>query len=217
MKPGVLLLLTLLVTVTGAQEPVKQSAPEPEQRVFNKVERVGDGFRTFFMFSASSHEYTIRADGLAESRLGRARQQNFNLKTDRGHIEQVYFDEQGSDLLLLYEVSDKLNGWGYIGRLNQTTFKFKWLTPISGFNLGPALIEGDDLYLTAVSRVAKLDLRSGAYAWQLEDLQQKYASSFQAFQAPWIKGDHVFFKEELAPFKTIEVDKLSGKIITILQ
>ena len=217
MKPVVLLLLILLVTVTWAQEPLKQSVPESEQKVFNKVERVGDGFRTFFMFSAGEREYTIRADGLAEGRLGKSRQQNFKIKTDRGHIEQVYFYEQGSDLLLLYEVSDKLNGWSYIARLNQTTFKLKWLTAISGFNLGPALVEGDDVYLTAVSRVAKLDLRSGAYAWQLEDLHQKYAPSFQAFQAPWIKGDHVFFKEDLAPFKTIEVDKLSGKIINILE
>jgi len=216
MKPVVLLLITLLVTATWAQEPAKQSAAESEPKVFNKVERVGDGFRTFFMFSAGEREYTIRADGLSEGRLGKSRQQNFKLKTDRGHIDQVYFYEQGSDLLLLYEVSDTLNGWGYIVRLNQTTFKLKWLTPISGFNLGPALVDGDDVYLTAVSRVAKMDVRSGTYAWQ-QDLHQKYASSFEAFQAPWIKGDHVFFKDEFAPFKTIEVDKTSGKIINILE
>jgi len=218
MKPLVPMLLILLASPALAQEPTNRSPAETETALFSKVPRVGDDkLRSFFMFSASGHEYTIRADGRAESASGKTRQHNFNLKTDQGHVEQVYFFEHETDLLLLYELSDELNGWGYVLRFNQTTFKPKWLMPISGFNLGTALVEGDYLYLTAMSLVAKVDLRSGSYVWRQENLHQKYSPSFQAFQAPWIKGDHVFFKEDVAPFKSIEVDKLTGKIINILE
>ena len=216
MKPFVPMLLILLASVAAAQEPTDQSAAE--QMLFSKVSRVGeDKLRSFFMFSVSGREYTIRADGRAESASGKARQHNFNLKTDRGHVEQVYFFEHESDLLLLYELSDGLNGWGYAVRLSQTTYKPKWVMPISAFNLGTALVEGDYLYLTAASLVAKADLRSGSYVWRQENLHQKYPPSFQTFQAPWIKGDHVFFKEDLSPFKSIEVDKLTGKITNVLE
>jgi len=218
MKPLVPLLLMLLTSVAAAQEPSTRPAAETETTLFSKVPRVGeDKLRSFFMFSVSGHDYTIRADGRAESASGKTRSHNFNLKTDKGHVEQVYFFEHESDLLLLYELSDELNGWGYVVRLNQATFKPKWLIPISGFNLGTALVEGDYLYLTAAGLVAKVDLRSGSYVWRQENLRQKYSPSFEVFQAPWIKGDHVFFKEDLAPFKSIEVDKLTGKIINILE
>lgn len=218
MKPLVLLLLIVLGSGASAQQAQERSGPATKPRVCSKVPRVGeDKWRSFFMFSASGHDYTFRADGLGESSFGKVRPHNFRLKADQGHLEQVYFCELENDLLLLYELSDELNGWGYVLRLNQTTFKPKWITPISGFNLGPALLDGDSLYLTAVSLIAKLDLRSGAYVWQQTDLHAKYPPSFQTFGAPLIKGDHVIFKEDLAPFKSLEVDRLTGKIINFPQ
>ena len=218
MKTLVLTFTILLAITASAQEPATQSSIGTEQTVFTKAPRAGeDKWRSFFMFPVSGHEYTIRADGRAESATGKVRAHNFSLKVDRGHIEQVYYFEHDGDLLLLYELSDELNGWGYIIRLNQTTVKPKWVAGVSGFNFGPTLVEANFAYLTAVDLIAKLDLQSGAYVWRHENLQEKYSPSFQAFREPWIKGDHVFFKEDLAPFRPIEVDKATGKIINILK
>jgi hypothetical protein len=212
---GSLLTLALALSV-WAQEPANQSDAGTEPTIFTKAQRIGeDKWRSFFVFSLAGHEYTIRRDGHSEISTGKARPQNFDLKANRGHIEQLYFIEHEGDLVLLYELSDDQNGWGYITRLNQSTRKFKWVAGISGSNLGPALVETNYVYLTGGSLIAKLDLQSGAYVWKQEGLREKYSSSFQVFQAPWIKGDHVFFREDLEPFKTMEVDKLSGKIIDI--
>lgn len=218
MKPQALLLLILLGTVASAQPAQDRAVTQKPQPICNRVPRVGeDTWRSFFMFSASGHDYTIRADGRGESIFGKVRAHNFTLKADQGHLEQVYYCELENDLVLLYEVSDQANGWGYVVRLSQTTFKPKWLAGISALNLGPALVDGEYLYLTASSLIAKLDLQSGAYVWQQPELQVKYPSSFQSFGLPWIKGDHVFFRENVTPYKTIEVDSLSGKIMNTPQ
>jgi hypothetical protein len=210
------LLTALVASVASAQAPANQSGPEMEQGVFSEATRAGtDKWRSFFMFSASGRNYTIRSDGLGEWAPGKLRPRNFKLRLDyNGHIERVYYSEHEGDLLLIYEASNGLNGWGYVARLNQNTLKLKWLAPVNGFNIGPSLVEANYVYLTAASMIAKLDLRSGAYVWEQGGLHEKYAPSFQVFRPPWIKGDCVFFKDGESA-KTIEVDKLTGKILNL--
>ena len=163
MKPIVLLLLTLLASGAWAQDPANRSTPETGPGTFSKVERVGeDTLRSFFMFSVSGHDYTIRADGRGERSFEKARSRNFNLKVDQRHIEQVYFLEHDGDLLLIYQLSDEQNVRGYVVRLNQTTLKPVWLRPVSGLNLETALVEAGYLNLRAANVVVKVDLRSGA-------------------------------------------------------
>ena len=100
MKPVVLLLLTLLASGAGAQE---QGQSETERKTFTSVERIGeDSFRSFYMFTVSGHEYTIRADGRGERSLQNARSRNFTLKVDQGRIVQMYYLEYEKDLLLMY-------------------------------------------------------------------------------------------------------------------
>lgn len=212
-----MLLTTLAAAVAPAQAPANQSTPEMEPRVFSEAKRLAiDKGRTFFTFSVSGRDYIIRADGLSERAFGKSRPSNFTLRLDyKGHIERVYFSEHEGDLLLIYEASDERNGWGYVARLNQNTLKPKWVTPVNGFNIGPSLIEANYAYLTAAGMIAKLDLRSGAYVWQQGELPEKSLSSFQVFGPPWIKGDRVFFKEDGESPKTIEVDKLTGKILHV--
>jgi hypothetical protein len=163
MKPIVLLLLTLLAKFASAQEAAKPSATETEQRVFSKVPRVGeDSLRSFFMFSVSGHDYTIRADGRGERSFDNARSRNFNLKVDQSHIEQVYFLEHDGDLLLLYQLSDKQSVRGYVVRLNQTTLKPVWMKAVSGLDFETEFVEAGYLNLKAANVMVKMDLRSGA-------------------------------------------------------
>ncbi len=202
MKTLTSILLTILViTVASAQQPANPSSTET------------DKWRSFFMFLVDGRGYTIRGDGFGETDSRKSRVRNFNLRLDyHGHIEHLYFLEYENDLVLIYEASEELKGWGYVARLNQNTMKAKWVTPVNGYNIGPSLVEGKYAYLTAARLIAKLDLQSGAYAWQ-QKLQENDA--FEAFRLPRIDRNLVFFKEDAEPGKTIEVDKTTGKILDL--
>ena len=198
----------------SAQQPVDQSSAAFEQKAFNNVEITGEGFRSFFVFSAEGFHYIIRADGHAESDSGKPRPRNFDLRVGRnGHVVRVYFTEYEGDLLLIYEASDKQYGWGYVERLDQKTLKPRWLKPVNGFNIGPGLVEANYAYLSAVDLLAKIDLRSGDYVWQQQAFQEQYVLSSKGFRLPSVKGERVFFQEDATNGKTIEVDKTTGKIL----
>jgi len=161
MKPILLLLLTLTASLAWAQEVTKPAA-QGEQRVFSKVERVGeDNLRSFFMFSVSGHDYTIRADGRGERSFENARSRNFTLRVEQGHIEQISFLELEGDLLLIYQLSDKQAMRAYVVRLNQTTLKTLWLRPVSAVDLETARVEAGYLKMNAANAVVRVDLRSG--------------------------------------------------------
>lgn len=216
MKVFTLVLLISLALVVSAQQPSDQSSAAPEQKAFNKVEVSGEGFRSFFIFSAEGFHYTIRADGFAESDSGQRRRSNFNLRVGRnGYLVRVYFTEYEGDLLLIYEASDKQYGWGYVARFDQKTSKPKWLKAVSGFNIGPGLIEGSYAYLSAADLLAKIDLRSGDYVWQQQRFQEQYALSSEGFRLPSINAERVIFQEDTEKGKTIEVAKTTGKILSV--
>ena len=163
MKRIVLLLIALSASVASAQEQGNRSTAESERKVFSQVTRVGeDSLRSFFMFSVSGHDYTIRADGRAERSFANARSRNFTLKVEQTRIEQVYFLENAGDLLLIYQLKDEQSIRGYVLRLNQTTLKPIWVRAISAVNLETAMVEAGYLNLKAANAVVRIDLRTGA-------------------------------------------------------
>jgi outer membrane protein assembly factor BamB len=169
------------------------------------------------MFSTNGPGYTIRADGFAEQGgAGKPRPTNFSLRVGRnGLIVRLYFLEYEGDLLSIYEGSDKRYGWGYVVRLNQKTLKSKWAAPVSDFNLGPGLVEDNYLYFSAANLLAKIDLHSGAYVWKQEDVQRKHALTFDGFRLPSITGGRVSFHEDGEKGKTVEIDKVTGRILGV--
>jgi hypothetical protein len=209
--------VALLLLAAPGQQPTQQSSVAAEPRAFTRVESLGDGTRAFFMFATEARGYTIRADGFGEqSAAAKGRPANFSLKVGRGGlIVRFYFLEHEGDLLLIYEASDKTSGWGYVVRLNQKTLKPKWIAPVSGFNLGAGLVEGDDMYFSAADLLAKLDLHSGAYVWKQEDVQKKYGLTFDGFRQPSVHEEQVSFHEDGENGKTIEIDKVSGKVLRV--
>lgn len=198
------------------QEPSPQSSPA-EERSFAAVERIGDpGYRSFFKFQTKSSGYIVRADGYAESYAAKARPRSFNLPLGRsGHMVRFYFLEHEDDLLLIYELSDERLGWGYLVRLNQKTLKPKWTRPINGFNIGPGLVDESDAYLSAANLFARVNLKTGTYVWQQLDPQKQFPLGFAGFRLPQFEGDRVFFFEDRQKGKTVEIEKSSGKIITV--
>lgn len=219
MNVKVILFFILIVCAGPAQsqEPSPGSAPA-EERAFTAVGRIGDpGYRSFFMFATKGGGYTIRADGYAESSSGKERPRNFSLPLGRsGHMVRFYFLEHEHDLLLIYELSDERLGWGYLVRLNQKTLKPKWVLPINGFNIGPALVDvTSDAYLSAANLFARVDLKTGKYVWQQEDPQKQFPLGFDGFRLPQLEGDRVLFSEDRQNGKTVEIQKSSGKIIAV--
>lgn len=151
MKIGVLICL-LMLTVPLTQAGVETGAFEPARRIGEA------GETSFFVFSTSVGNYTLRYDGLCEVSVKGKRRQ-FWLKV-RGRAERVYFYEYEGDLVLLSEGND---GTGYLARVNQQTRKTRWLTQVRGHNIEPAVVEGDVVYFGATDVLAKLDLKTGAY------------------------------------------------------
>ena len=205
---------------------VQAQATEPDalkQKAFTSVEVQGiDKWRSFFTFSTNGYGYIIRADGQGQSSAkfgttpGSDRPRNFQLTMgQKGHLERFYFVEYEEDVLLMYEVSDSRSDWAYVVRLDQKKLKPKWIKGVSGLNIGPALVEAEYGYLTAANLLIKIDLRSGAFVWQQQEFEKQYALSSAGFRLPSISNERVFFQEESDSGKTLEVDKTTGKILSV--
>jgi hypothetical protein len=122
-------------------------------------------------------------------------------------IERLYFAEYDGDLVIEYEVTDGRGDWAYVLRMDQPLKRFKWVTPISGSEaIGPGLIEGRDLYLSAVNVLAKIDMQTGAIGWQQSDFEH-----VSMFGLPTIKADSILFQDDYDSRRRIEIDKLPGQ------
>jgi hypothetical protein len=202
------------LVVVKAQQ-VGTSTPTLHEQTFARVERIGEAnARSFFVFSTSAGDITIRQDGHAEVNTPGVKRRNFDLKLGMtGRLERVYFVEHGGDLILVYEVTDTRSGWGYLVRMDQKTMKQRWLAPLKSYNIGPGLLEMETGYFSGANTLCKIDLATGAYLWELPDLDKQYSPGIEEFQEPLLKGDNVLFREHGSRERELSVEKLSGRII----
>ena len=210
------IVLLLFFATAAAQEPA-YNPDRTDQKSFVPVERSGDDkWRSFFMFQATGHDYTIRGDGFGQSTPGRARPTSFRLTLGRGgRLERVYYFEYEGDLLLTYEATDDRYGWGYVERFDPRTMRRKWIAPVSAFNLGPGLVEDHSLYLAAANFVACIDLASGRYVWQHDEIQKQYDLLVESFQVPTVENGRVVFYENGHRGRTVQIDKSTGRILFV--
>jgi len=204
MKIVVVVLFLLAIPVFGQT----QTDTTQVQTAFLKVDRIGEAnARSFFTFSTSIRNYTIRHDGHGEVSSISTMRKNYDLRMGGAvRLEAVYFAEFEGDLLLEYEVTDLKNDWGYVLRMDQKTAKVRWIAPLSVSGLGPGLIEVQDLYLSASNVLAKIDLQSGALLWQ-----QQQANQSRGFRLPVVRRDTVLFSEDAETGRTVELEKLTGR------
>ena len=212
MKIATPLLLICLTLVTLAQTPSNSMA----QRSFAEVERIGEAnARSFWLFTVGGRQYTIRHDGRGEITgpiFNKLR--NFFLKLDgAARIDKLYSAEAGNDLLLTYEVANGKSHWGYVARFDPSTPAFRWFASVPSANIGPGLIEGSHVYVTGQDFLAKLDLQTGKYVWQQTGLEKEYGSVFAQFALPEINGATIVFPEAGARARTLELDKVTGRIL----
>ena len=208
------------VLLLWAASALPQEAPAPktaEPRLFEFPVAVAQGRRLIaFEFPVAGSRYHITRTGLGNRSRGAAPAQNFNLHLSRGDlIRTLYYAEYQGDALLLIEVSNGAYGAGFLVRIGGAIPDIKWKQAIPGINLGKGLLEGDFAYVTAMRFVAKLNLRSGGYAWQHEDLAR--GGSFDAFDAPRLAGNTVLFPTRSPAGEralTVTADKQSGRILS---
>jgi hypothetical protein len=182
-----------------------------------------------FTFSLGDDRYIILSDGKGKrTRLG-SDTEEFEVDSDEGVIERIYYFKHNDDLFLTLGLSDVESGWGSVMRLDGKTLKPKWSTRLPGFNVGQGLVEDEFLYVTTIGFVAKLDMVSGKYIWKHDGLYKPGIISsagfhgpgfFNDFEQPKLEGDVVIFseskpytehKETARPAVTLRFDKITGK------
>ena len=117
----------------------------PKSEAFALADRIGEpNARSFFMFSTSVGNYTIRQDGMGEFTSPKGMRRVFYMKLGaRGRIERVYFLEHQGDLFLLCEVHDATSEWSYLVRMEQQKRKLRWLTALPSGDVEAPTIQGD--------------------------------------------------------------------------
>ena len=211
MKIAAPLFLVYLTFVSLAQTPTEPGF----QTTFKQVERIGEANETgFFVFSAGDLTYTIRHDGFGDTTAPRfLRKRVFRLQLGGdGRLSRMYTAEFAGDSILAYEVT---SGRAYLARLDQNTRTFHWFVGL-GTNIDPGVIEDRYVYLSGQDFVAKIDIDSGKYVWQLTNLKQQYGTELKGFGLPEIRSASVIFREEGTSGRAIEVDKISGQIVKAL-
>jgi hypothetical protein len=233
----------------GAAAPEVQDAPATNaapSKAFQKAAGTPMVAPTAFDFESNGFSYHVSLNGNGWRTKG-DKTRRFNLHLDnREEIRRLYFSEYEGDVLLLCETDDSDNGGGgasdggggAIWRLEQPSMRARWKQRVptpGGIN---TLREGASLYVAGRGFIARLDLKTGEYAWrhggandveaeerqdskEKDDKQEERQDVIPAgfYGAPEVAGDTVTFREDKnlnkPPLKAVQVDKKSGKIIRI--
>ena len=202
-----------------------ESAPDPSKG-FRRARRVGADVtpdRAAFEFEASGFSYHVGANGSGRRTKG-DRTRRFNLHLDgRDFIEGVRFTLYEGDLLVVCDLNDGETRAGLVARLEQPSMRALWRQRVPAPEVGEPLRDGHALYVTGAGFVARIELRTGEYDWQHEDLGGDDAGGggaaqpFAAFETPELAGDAVLFRERPVynRRRAVVVKKKTGEIIRI--
>lgn len=202
----------------SAQEA--RPAPSPKSsKVFQAARTVNSDATPdpeTFEFEIDDFAYRINANGNGRRTKGK-RVRGFNLRLDRGEsIARIFYSEFEGDLLLLLHTNITGVDLGFVTRLEQPSMRGRWRQRIPASDVGDPLRDGHNCYVTGMGFVGKLDLRTGEYAWQHDDLEA-VPQALHTFNEPELDGDAVLFRERPVynPRRTLVIDKKSGKVIRV--
>lgn len=210
-----LIVMALLCAAPGLAQQEASGSKPTEPRLFEFPMAVAQGRRVIaFEFPVAGFKYHVARNGLGNRTDGDSPARPFNLHLSKGdYIRALYYAEYQGDALLLIEVSNGAYGAGFLLRVGGSLPDIKWKQAIPGINVGRGLLDDDFAYITAKGFVAKVDLRSGSYAWRHEDLEN--GSTFQAFDPPGLDGNKVLFPSRGQGRKAaLAVNKQTGRILS---
>lgn len=208
--------------VGSAQDARPAPTPKPA-RVFQEA-RVLDPNATpgtaAFEFEMHGFAYRVSANGNGRRTKG-SKVRGFNLRLDRGEsISRAFYSEFEGDLLLLLHTNIGGIGLGFVTKLEQPSMRGLWRQRIPAGDVGHTLRDGHSLYVTGLGFVGRLDLRTGEYDWQYDDLEVESGADpkpLHTFDEPELDGDAVLFRERPVynPRRTLVLDRKSGKVIRV--
>jgi hypothetical protein len=145
---GVLILWSMAIAASSS----------PKAEAFALADRIGEpNTRSFFMFSTSAGNYTIRDDGMGEITSPKGLRRVFYMRLGaKGRIERIYFLEHERDLFLLYEVHDATSEWAYLMRMEQQKRKARWVAPLPGGEAEEPSIQDDRVIIKTIE-ISKTD------------------------------------------------------------
>jgi len=196
---------------------------------FRRAAKVGGELspdRAAFEFEAGGFNYLVAANGNGRRTKG-DKTRRFNLRLDgRAYVEGLRFTFHEGDLLLVCELYDGEARTGLVTRLEQPSMRALWRSPVPAAEVGEPLRDGQSLYVTGAGFVARLDLRTGEYVWEHEELDgdlgdiragRDAARPFNSFETPALARDEVLFRERPVynPPRTLVVNRKTGRIIRI--
>jgi hypothetical protein len=160
--------------------------------------------------------YTISSHGRLTARAGDTLLGATSLVVPANYVvESISAGSVGSDLLLIYLVTDSEGLGTIVARLDARSLKKRWTLHVREFNPSQTL-DGNDLYLAGVGFVSRIDLVTGRFVWKLSGLYGREDFSFNSFEPPILSGPDVIFLEHQSsesqrPNKRITVDRATGK------
>jgi hypothetical protein len=149
---------------------------------------VASSDRDTFLFESEGERYLVECRGLVTRHTSKGGIRSFGLPLDlQAYIEMLSFMRFEGDPVFVYQQTDGDGANGLVVRLDSVTLEPKWTARIPAFNLGVALRNYSDLYVTGIGFVGRLNLTTGEYLWRHDDLY--HTEGFNSFGPPRLVGD----------------------------
>ena len=135
------------------------------------------------------------------------------------YIESVRFKPFTNKIIFTFSISDGDSGSVLVSLFDEDNFSFAWQTELFAFNISPALIHNNSIYLGGIGLIAKINLADGKMIWQHFGLYESATQAYNSFETPMIQGEYIIFREQKVPdanypgIREIQVLDRTGKII----
>jgi hypothetical protein len=149
----------------------------------------------YFCFAFGDGIYQIRNNGggyradARDTTVFRITWQN----ADSTALERVLVRPYEGDLLIALQYTDGEGAAGEFTRLERRRLRQLWRARIPAFNIGAPLVDGSAAYVTALGFVGRVNLRTGQYDWNFNNLYDPASSAFNSVESVTLHGDTVAF------------------------
>jgi len=190
--------------------------------LFERAEKQDPIEPEWFRFDIDGVSYKVLSRGQATRTRANGTSDSFRLPLEKDDtIEEVYFASVSGGVLIVYGFRcwDTDGAAGAATQLVEPYLSVKWAAEIPAFNVGPPLLAGTELYVTAIGFVGKLNIVDGRYLWRHDGLYRSQDNRYNSFDRPRIGADVVEFPESISlvtatrsPY-VLRVNRRTGKII----
>ena len=164
-----------------------------------------------------THSYSLSAEGVL-------RREKDNKSTifslpEKFYIESIHFNTYATRILFTFSISDGDSGSVLVSLFDEDKFSFEWQTELFAFNISPALIHNNAVYLGGIGVIAKISLIDGKIIWHHFGLYEPETQAYNSFETPIKKNEYIIFREQKVPdasysgIREIHVLDRTGKII----